>query len=109
MRVRPNFAIYYATAQADDPAAVATLISVIPDNEGIAARLKTGDKGWGAVYEHALRIAHYVVSNGHIAMRFSVFDVTEDEMRDIARACETLLDWSAPIFRDTVSRVLNQR
>jgi hypothetical protein len=109
MRVRPNFAIYHATAQADDAAAVATLISVIPENDGIAERLKTGEKGWGAVYEHGLRIAHYVVSNGQIAMRFSVFDVTEDEMRDIAGACETLDDWSAPIFRDAVSRVLNQR
>src|SRR5271163_2507008 len=103
MRVRPNFAIYHAFAQADDPAAIATLISVIPENDGLAEKLQTREKGWGAVYEHAARIAHYVVSNGQIAMRFSVFDVTENEMRDIARACESLVDWDAPIFRDTVS------
>jgi hypothetical protein len=108
MRVRPNFAIYHAIAQANDPAAMAALISVIPNNEGIAAKLSTGETGWGAVYEGASRVAHYVVSNGQIAMRFSVFDVTEDEMRDIARACETLRDWTALAFRDTVSRVLDQ-
>jgi isopropylmalate/homocitrate/citramalate synthase len=108
MRVRPNFAIYHAAAQADDPAAVAALLSVVPDNDELTARLNTREKGWGAVYEREPRIAHYVVTNGQITMRFSVFDVTEDEMRQIARACETLDDWSASTFQDTVSRTLKQ-
>jgi hypothetical protein len=108
MRVRPNFGIYHAAVQADDLAAVATLISVIPQNEELAAKLTTREKGWGAAYEREPRIAHYVVTNGQIAMRFSVFDVTEDEMREIARACESLDDWSASTFQETVSRTLKQ-
>lgn len=106
MSNRPKFEIRRAVARLDDPEALAQLLTYTLDREHIAKLLATREAGWVGRYGPESRSADCVISDGASVMRFTVFDVSEDDADAIFRECNAMHDWTDQSFHDMVNRAL---
>lgn len=100
--------IFRATAEISDADALERLLSEIPDNGEIAQHVITRERGRGGSVDETSNIAHYVVSDGHDVIRFTVVGVSIDEAKAISREFNVLEDWTNQAFHDMVNRVLGE-
>jgi hypothetical protein len=98
--------ILSALARLNDAAAVNQLLAPLRDGATLKRKLRPGFCGRKYTYDLNTRIARYLLTNGEIVACYSVTEVSLEEAKTIAIACEHLGEWSMRTFQAAVVRAL---
>ena len=100
--------ISIAESRIDDPRAMASFLAPIPNNTELAALLAKKEPVNTRAYDDENQTARFVVSDGNIAICFTVTDITIDQAELITIACEESNEWDAASFPEAASRALGE-
>jgi hypothetical protein len=95
-----------ALAHLADAAALNELLAPMRDSSALKRKLRLGFRGHQYTYDLQTRIARCLLTNGEIVACYSVTEVSLDEAKMIATACEDLSEWSMRTFQAAVARAL---
>ena len=95
-----------ALARLGDAAALSDLLAPLRDGAALKRKLRLGFCGRKYTYDAEKRIARCLLTNGEIVACYSVTEVSLDEAKRIAVACEELREWSIGTFQAAVARAL---
>jgi hypothetical protein len=93
-------------AHLGDAAALDELLAPLRDSAAIKRKLRLGFRGHKYTYDGQTRIARCLLTNGEIVACYSVTEVSLEEAKMIAVACEDLSEWSIRTFEAAVVRAL---
>jgi hypothetical protein len=93
-------------ARLADAAALNELLAPLRDSAALKRKLRLGLCGHQYTYDVQTRIARCLLTNGEIVACYSVTEVSLDEAKMIAAACEELGEWSMRTFQGAVDRAL---
>jgi hypothetical protein len=95
-----------ALARVADAAALNELLAPMRDSAALKRKLRLGFRGHQYTYDVRTRVARCLLTNGEIVACYSVTEVSLEEAKMIARACEDLSEWSMRTFEAAVARAL---
>jgi hypothetical protein len=95
-----------AFARLGDAAALSDLLAPMRDSAALKRKLRLGFCGHKYTYDSLSRVARCLLTNGEIVACYSVTEVSLDEAKMIAVACEDLSEWSMSTFQAAVARAL---
>lgn len=98
--------ILSALARLNDTVAMSELLAPMRDQAALKRKLRPGFCGHQYTYDLNTRIARYLLTNGEIVACYSVTEVSLEEAKTIAIACEELGEWSMRTFQAAVVRAL---
>jgi hypothetical protein len=98
--------ILAALAHLGDAAALDELLAPMRDGAALKRKLRVGFCGHKYSYDVQTRIARCLLTNGEIVACYSVTEVSLEEAKLIAAACEDLSEWSMRTFQEAVARAL---
>ena len=98
--------ILSALARLGDAAALNELLAPMRDSATLKRKLRLGFRGHKYTYDGHTRIARCLLTNGEIVACYSVTEVSLEEAKMIAVACEDLSEWSMRTFHSAVVRAL---
>lgn len=101
--------ILSSLARLNDAAAMTELLAPMRDGAALRKKLRPGFRGHKYTYDLQARIARCMLTNGEIVACYSVTEVTLEEAKAIAAACEGLSEWSLRTFQSAVARALPGR
>jgi hypothetical protein len=93
-------------ARLNDAAAVNQLLAPMRNSATLKRKLRPGFCGHKYTYDLNTRVARYLLTNGEIVACYSVTEVSLEEAKTIAIACEHLGEWSMRTFQAAVVRAL---
>jgi hypothetical protein len=93
-------------ARLNDAAAVNQLLAPMRNSATLKRKLRPGFCGHKYTYDLNTRVARYLLTNGEIVACYSVTEVSLEEAKSIAIACEHLGEWSMRTFQAAVVRAL---
>jgi hypothetical protein len=82
------------------------LLAPLRDSAALRRKLRSGFCGHKYTYDLHTRIARYLLTNGEIVACYSVTEVSLEEAKTIAVACDDLSEWSMRTFQAAVARAL---
>jgi hypothetical protein len=106
MEVHAMERILSALARLNDPAAMSELLAPMRGKAALRRKLRPGFCGHKYTYDLNTRIARYLLTNGEIVACYSVTEVSLEEAKTIALACEELGEWSIRTFQAAVVHAL---
>src|ERR1700684_1463392 len=95
-----------ALARLGDAAALDELLAPMRDRAALKRKLRVGFRGHKYTYDVQTRVARCLLTNGEIVACYSVTEVSLEEAKMIAAACEHLSEWSMSTFQAAVARAL---
>jgi hypothetical protein len=98
--------ILSALARLNDAVAMSELLAPMRDKAALKRKLRPGLCGHQYIYDLNTRIARCVLTNGEIVACYSVTEVSLEEAKTIAIACESLDEWSMTTFQSAVLHAL---
>jgi len=98
--------ILSALARLNDTVAMSELLAPMRDQAALKRKLRPGFCGHQYTYDLNTRTARYLLTNGEIVACYSVTEVSLEEAKMIALACENLGEWSMTTFQSAVVRAL---
>jgi hypothetical protein len=93
-------------ARLGDAAALNELLAPLRGSAAIKRKLRLGLCGHQYTYDVRRRVARCLLTNGEIVACYSVTEVSLEEAKMIALACEDLNEWSMRTFEAAVARAL---
>src|ERR1700728_4347325 len=99
--------ILYALARLGDAAALNELLAPMRHSAALKRRLRVGFRGHKYTYDVQTRVARCLLTNGELVACYSVNEVSLEEAKMIAAACEDLSEWSMSTFQAAVARALS--
>jgi hypothetical protein len=95
-----------ALARLGDAAALHELLAPLRDGAALKRKLRLGFRGHKYTYDARMRVARCLLSNGEVVACYSVMEVSLEEAKLIAMACEDLREWSLSNFHRAVEGAL---
>lgn len=105
----PTSKIFKSLARLDDEAALTEMLRPIRERELVKASLLKQESGRRQGYDKATRTARYIVSDGKVALCFTVTNVSLDQSAQIAAECDSITKWGLSTFRAAVERARRAR
>jgi hypothetical protein len=100
--------ILTTTARLDDPAAMATFLSPIPNGGELGKVLAGGEPVSTRAYDDETWTARFVESDGEMVMCFAVTDITIDQAEMITTEWEGICTLNEADFQKAVERALHE-
>ena len=98
--------IFRAAASLDDMNALDTLLAPIRKGELLRASLLNRESGRMQGYDEETQTACCIVSDGKIAVCFTVTGVSLQQTAEIMAECNLIEEWSFSAFQGAVERAL---
>jgi hypothetical protein len=96
-----------ALARLGDAVALNELLAPMRDSAALKRKLRLGFRGHQYTYDVRTRVARCLLTNGEIVACYCVSEVSLEEAKLIALACEQLSEWSMRTFAAVVARALD--
>jgi hypothetical protein len=96
-----------ALARLGDAVALNELLAPLRHGAALKRKLRVGFRGHQYTYDVQARVARCLLTNGEIVACYSVAEVSLQEAKMIAAACEDLSEWSTSTFQAAVARALD--
>jgi len=100
--------IFHAACRIKDKRALAAFVAPIPEGADVATKLRRGFSGLLTRYRDERRAAYYVVSDGKVAMCWTVTGISSDEAAAILSECDSITEWGDVPFNEAVERALGR-
>jgi hypothetical protein len=108
VREEPSMTLEIKTTNArlDDPATMATFLAPIPNADGLAQVLSSGEPVSTRAFDDASFTARFVASDGAAVRCFTVVGISIDQAELIALACERIDPFDEHSFREAAQQAL---
>lgn len=100
--------ILTTTARLDDPVALATFLSSIPNGDQLGKVLAVGEPVSTRAYDDETWTARFVESDGTRVMCFAVTNITIDQAEMITTEWEVICTLNEADFQNAVERALHE-